>query len=80
MTSPTSLPPGLERQFGPDLDLPQSGERVLVWLGGRALEGTCERHAVIRNLGTDAPGLLVQAGGLRAVLPADRVTRIRRDR
>ena len=76
--TPTSLPAGLHRQFGPDLPLPEKGDRALVWLGGRVHEATVERHAVIRNIGRDEPGVLVRLPWTCAVIPADRVTRMSR--
>ena len=76
--TPTSLPAGLHRQFGPDLPLPEKGDAVLVWLGGRVHEATAERQAVIRDSGRDEPGVLVRLPWTRAVIPADRVTRLSR--
>lgn len=79
MTGPATLPAGLEHQFTPALPTPAPGDRCLVWLGGSVHEASVERRAVIRHAaGHEVPGLMVRLPWMRAVVPADRVTRMTR--
>jgi hypothetical protein len=79
----SSLPTGLEHQFGPELEPPQRGDRAIVWRHGVALEVTVAAvrevsHSPLPQLLSGRTLVSFVLDGSLSTAPADRVTRLSR--